>query len=155
MNSKTVPGKIPAKKKRKAMTEANTETITLSVSGSALTALMRDAAERGDIISVFDMLDGDKITVQHIRDIIEGRSEIIGDSINGLDIQRTDISRPIDVQKRLDAFMKRQKRGAEHDGYEMACEGMARWARSEGYTFVADALESGDWADPNPEEDED
>lgn len=136
------------------MTEAKVETITLSVSGSALTALMRDAAERGDIISVFDMIDGDKITVQHIRDVIEGRTEIIGDSVNGLDIRRTDISRPIDVQKRLDAFMKRQKRSAEHDGYEMACGAMARWARSEGWDIVADALENDDWADPKPDDDE-
>jgi len=136
------------------MSEAKTETITLSVTGSALTALMRDAAERGDIISVFDMIDGDKITVQNIRDVIEGRTEIIGDSVNGLDIRRTDISRPIDVQKRLDAFMKRQKRRAEHDGYEMACEAMARWARSEGWDVVAETLESGDWVDPRADEEE-
>ncbi len=136
------------------MSEAKVETITLSVSGRALTALMRDAAERGDIISVFDMIDGNNITVQHIRDIIEGRTEIIGDSIKGLDIQRTNIEKPIDVQKRLDAFMKRQKQSAHHDGYEMACEGMARWARSEGWDIVAEALESGDWADPKADEEE-
>ncbi len=143
-------------KKRKMMSEAKVKSIQLKIYGNAITALMRDAAERGDIITVFKMIDGEWCTAQNILDIIEGRTELIGDNIEGFDIRRTNTKTPIDVQKRLDAFMERKKREGFHEGYDMACEGMARWARHENHNFVAECLESGDWFDPgSDEEDED
>ena len=51
------------------MSEAKAETIRLSVSGSAITTIIRDAAERGDIVTVFDIAPN--ISVKYLRAILE------------------------------------------------------------------------------------
>lgn len=129
------------------------KTIRLTVYGNALTAIIRDAAERGDIITVLDLFPSG-LRVEDIRSIIEGKSEFIGNDVDGFEMRLTDIKTPIDVQKRLDAYVERERREGRNDGFEHACEGIARWLRHEDHDEAAQGVEDQDWFDPGCEDGE-
>jgi len=135
------------------MSEAKAETIRLSVSGSAITTIIRDAAERGDIVTVFDIAPN--ISVKYLRAILEGRAEIVGEEDSGLTVNFIEDGDLIDIQERFDSFMKRQRESDIREGRDLACEAVARWAKYEGWHIVAEELENETWVDPRAEGDED
>lgn len=136
------------------MSEAKKIEMRLTVYGNALTSIIRDAAERGDIITVLNLMPSE-LSAEDIRNVLEGKSEFVGNDLDGFELQLSGAkSHRIDVQKRLDAYVKRQRQSAYCDGRDETVEALARWARHEGHPDVARDLEGDCWWDPKLEEEE-
>lgn len=136
------------------MSEPESKPLYMKIHGDALTGLMRGAAERGDIITLFDLIPECLSSVENVRLIIQLQAEIFGDDENGYGIRATTQYPPIDFEALVENREKNLRKGAYRAGYEDALEGITRWAKSEGHTTVADELEDGTWEDPGEEEEE-
>ena len=137
------------------MSEPESIPLHMKIHGDALTALMREAAERGDIITLFDLMPGCLSSVENVRLIIQLQAEIFGDDQNGYGIRATTKYPPIDFEALVESRERKLRDGAYRAGYEEATEGITRWAKAEGHSTVANELEDGTWEDPGEEEEDD
>jgi len=137
------------------MSEPESIPLHMKIHGDALTSLMREAAEQGDIITLFDLIPGCLSSVENVRLIIQLQAEIFGDDENGYGIRATTQFAPIDFEALVESRETNLRKGAYRAGYEDALEGITRWAKAEGHSTVANELEDGTWEDPGEEEEDD
>ena len=68
------------------MTEKKSKPIYIKIHGNALTTLLREAAECGNVTGVLGMWTGELATRENLLAIVERRAELRGNSDSGLEI---------------------------------------------------------------------
>ena len=134
------------------MSEA--KTFRIRVHGNALTGIVREIADRGDVAGVLNALSG--MSTDHALAIIERRSKLEGysdgtDDAPGIEIVDDEPDRPADVYEFTKKFFERKGREERSAGFDDGVEAVSRWLSAEGHSTLSESLECGTWEDPGEE----
>lgn len=126
----------------------------ITVHGNALTAIVREIADQGNVVGVLGSLPG--LTCEQALGVVERRKKIEGwsdgtDEAPGFTIVDDQPDLPADVYEFTKRFFERQWEQRRHEEWEKVCEAMSRWLKHEGEDELARQVIDGEWFDPCPE----
>lgn len=130
-----------------------TETMTMMVTGGFVTSMIRQAAERGDVLGVLTMVES--MDIDDLVGVVNGTKEITGDSVNGYTVEDTGR----EARSPMLALERQQKRDlldAQAKDREAMSEAIADWVEITGGhpRDLADGIREWSWyegsaLDPN------